>query len=89
MKALEGVKDWKGLCRWLGVQLGSSVYYVPHLSIKYDVEKFLQGERSYQPSWRAVIVALDKANEIHVADRIRHYGEPVQGECTFLYIVQI
>ena len=46
------------------------------------MEKFLRGESlTYpHPSWRTVIWILDNMNEIHLADKIIDYGEPVQGE---------
>ena len=36
--------------------------------------------KSHQPSWRLVIFALDWAEEITMADRIRGYAEPPRGE---------
>ena len=63
--------------------------------LKAVVEKFLLGEGFYQPSWRAVIFTLDKADESHLADQIRSYGEPVQGEsactivCVYLKVVTL
>ena len=71
LKALEGVKDWDKVANWLGIYSSSS--------LKEAVELFLQGRCRYQPSWRAVIFALDGAEETRLADRIRHYAEPVQG----------
>jgi hypothetical protein len=52
------------------------------LRLKAALEKFLRGESSVypDPSWRTVIHALDETNEIHLADKIIDYGEPVQGE---------
>ena len=41
---------------------------------------FLLGQGPYQPSWRAVIFALDCVDQPHLANRIRNYGEPIQGE---------
>ena len=56
--------------------------------LKAVVEKFLLGEGCYQPSWRAVIYSLDEVDESHLANQIRSYGEPVQGEstCTCVYL---
>ena len=78
VKAVEGVKNWKGFI----VHLRG--YYSPNdeARLKDIVQQFIQGKGLHQPSWRRVIYALDEANEIHVADQIRHYGEPVQGVCT-------
>ena len=53
--------------------------------LKTVVEKFLLGKGRYeQPSWRAVIWSLYKTNEIHLADQIKSYAEPVQGVCVCL-----
>ena len=54
--------------------------------IKGAVEQFLQGRGLFQPSWRAVIFALDVAGETPVASRIRSYGEPVQGRYTYTHL---
>ena len=77
MKAVEGVKDLGMLDIWLNgyhsiVLLNSS---------KNTVEQFLKGRGHHyqQPSWRAVIFSLDGVGETHLADRIRHYAEPMQG----------
>ena len=79
MKAVEGVKNWTGFI----IHLRGGIYNPnDEANLKDIVQEFIQGEGSYQPSWRAVIHALDFTNEIHVADQIRHYGEPVQGVCT-------
>ena len=49
--------------------------------LKAVVERFLKGGSLLfeQPSWRAVIVCLYKANEFQLAEQIRSYAEPVQG----------
>ena len=51
--------------------------------LKSVIEKFLQGKGAWyrQPSWRAVIWSLYKANEIQLASHIKSYGEPLQGVC--------
>ena len=86
-EAVKGVKDWRDFGVWLGLlrsELGAiESQYVSHdLCVEALVGKFLRGEshRYPHPSWRAVIQALDNANEIHLADQIIDYGEPVQGE---------
>ena len=56
-------------------------------SIEDVVEQFLQGHGYYQPSWRAVIFALDGAGETRVADRIRHYAEPVRGRYIYMHVL--
>ena len=49
--------------------------------LKAVIELFLSGEGLYyqQPSWRAVIWSLYRENEIQLADNIRSFAEPVQG----------
>ena len=80
LKALEGVKSWRGVANWLVTFYGSS--------LKDAVELFLWGQGHFQPSWRAVIFALDGAEETPLASHIRSYGEPVQGRYTYIYIKQ-
>ena len=77
MKAVEGV-DWIDLAAWLTGQYGRSD------SLKDAVERFLKGQGLYQPSWRAIIFALNGAHESDLANHIRSYGEPVQGRCTHI-----
>ena len=74
LKALEGVENWGEVAYWLGTSISSS--------LKGAVERFLQGQGVFHPSWRAVIFALDGSGETSVASRIRSYGEPVQGSYT-------
>ena len=72
---MERLKDWNSLAGWLNGDKCSS-----RDSLKDVVERFLQGHGRYQqPSWRAVIFSLDGAEETHLANHIRSYGEPVQG----------
>ena len=48
--------------------------------LKAVIELFLGGKGRYgQPSWRAVIWSLYQANEIQLAEHIRSFAEPVQG----------
>ena len=46
------------------------------------IECWLQGEgRDEKPSWRRIILALDKATETRpLANNIRHFAEPLPGE---------
>ena len=74
MKAVEGVKHWTELARLFGVLIISS-------SLKDAVVRFLHGQGYFQPSWRAIIFALDVMEETAVANCVRSYGEPVQGVC--------
>ena len=82
LKALEGVKNWKEVAYWLGTYSSSSI----SSNLKGAVEEFLQGQGHFQPSWRAVIFALDGAEETHLVSRIRSYGEPVQGRYTYTHL---
>ena len=87
-EAVKGVKNWRDFGRELGLytQLEldtiESQYGSDDLRVKVLVEKFLRGESHLypHPSWQAMIRALDSMNEIHLADQIIDYGEPVQGE---------
>ena len=76
---MEGVKNWEELGGWLGV--------LPCSSLEDAVERFLEGEGHYQqPSWRAVIFALDGAGETYLANQIRSYGELIQGAHTYVHV---
>ena len=54
--------------------------------LKAIIEKFLLGEGRYQPSWRAMIYLLDEVEEVQLADKIRSFGEPIQGGCRYLFM---
>ena len=49
--------------------------------IKAVIKGFLSGKgyRYHQPSWRALIWSLYQSNEIQLAEHIRSFAEPVQG----------
>ena len=87
MKALEGVENWERLGHWGFYVKDTDSIKRQHDSdeacLKAVVEKFLLGEGLYQPSWRAVIYSLDDRNEVQLADKIRSFGEPVQGELVY------
>ena len=90
-EAVKGVRDWNGtlgFVRYIGLYGKLDDIQCQHGSdeacLKAVVEAFLLGKGDYQPSWRAVIHALHKANEIHLADQIKSYAEPVQGECVWM-----
>ena len=72
LKAVEGM-DSGQLHGWLNATITGS----RNVSTAYIVEQFLQGQFYYQPSWRAVIFALDGSGKFDHANRIRHYAEPV------------
>ena len=82
---MEGVKNWEHLGNWgFGVDTDS----IKHQHDSYEaclkavVEMFLLGVGDFQPSWRRVIHSLDCVDEVQLANKIRSFGEPVQGECT-------
>ena len=55
--------------------------------LKAVVSQFLQGKGRYSPaSWRGVIWCLYEANEVHLADQIRSYGERLEGVCLCMYV---
>ena len=48
--------------------------------LKAVIEKFLSGQGRYSPpSWRALIWSLYVMNELQLAEHIRSFAEPVQG----------
>ena len=88
VRALYGVRDWKEFGKWLFACSGISDYGRRLQAIKQQhgsdgnylygvVEEWFKG---HQPSWRQIIFALDLAEEIVLADRIRGYAEPPPGE---------
>ena len=82
------MKDLTTYSLWLGVHAQLNDIQRQHGSgearLKAVVKAFLLGEGLYQPSWRGVIHALHRANESHLADQIKSYAEPVQGECVWV-----
>ena len=85
---MEGVQNWRNLggTYGFGVKDTESIkwqYDSDEARLKAVVEKFLLGEGRFQPSWRAVIYSLDMAYEVQLADKIRSFGEPVQGELEY------
>ena len=80
------VVAWKGLGRKL---FSNNQSYLNEIEAQYQsdderlhalIDHWLEGEGLQQPSWRALIYNLDWAKEIEVADKIRHFAEPVSGE---------
>lgn len=77
------MKDFDSLCIWFGLPyeiIDRQQYDSDEAYVKGIVEKFLLEEGGYQPSWRRVIWSLDWIGEVDLADKIRSFGEPVQGE---------
>ena len=87
LDVVKNVKSWRTLGQQIHRFGGSSKLndiQHQHVSdeacLKAVVEDFLGGKGQYkQPSWRAVIWSLYKANEIQLAEHIRSFAEPVQG----------
>ena len=84
--AVKNVRSWRSL----GEEMEYALYELNDIQQQYDsdedrlkavVERFLKGGSLLfnQPSWRAVILCLYRANEIQLAEQIRSYAEPVQG----------
>ena len=71
------------MAKWLGT-FYSSIFRSS--SPKEAVEWFLQGRGHFQPSWRAVIFAVDGVGKTPIANHIRSYGEPVQGRYTYTHL---
>ena len=45
------------------------------------IQCWMQGDGvDKQPSWRSIIYGLDRADEMRIADNIRHFAEPVSGK---------
>ena len=80
MAAVKGVKSWYILSLCFGVRIIGDHYDSEEAYHRAVVEKFLLGKGDYQPTWRAIIYCLDGAAEVALADKIRNFGEPVQGE---------
>ena len=87
LNVVKNVRSWRTLGQFIYSLVSSSLDDIQrqHVSdeacLKAMVEGFLSGKgrRYKQPSWRAVIWSLYKANEIQLAEKIRSFAEPVQG----------
>ena len=79
---MKGVLDWELLRAWFGVYIDKHQYDSDEARLKAAAEEFLLGNGDFQPTWRALIHCLDLAGEVALGDKIRSFGEPVQGECT-------
>ena len=83
--AVKNVRSWRSLGRHICSYSKLDDIQRRHASdeacLKAVIELFLSGKGYYykQPSWRAVIWSLYKANEIQLAEHIRSFTEPVQG----------
>ena len=87
MAAVKGVTYWNGLDFYLGVRsISKDQYDSDETYIKAIMEKFLLGEGPHQPTWRIVIFCLDLMGKVAMADKIRNFGEPVQGERIYMQL---
>lgn len=69
---VEGVKDTRELGWWLSIP-----YPKRGKPLKDVITYWLETDPF--PSWRRLITSLDGLKEKIVADRIRHYAEPLTG----------
>ena len=88
VRAVHGVRDWREFGKYLFICSGISDWNRKLDTIKQQhnsdinylhgvVKEWFSGR---QPSWRQVIFALDLAEESTIADSIRGYAEPPDGE---------
>ena len=88
VKALHGVRDWKKFGKMLFIlsRISDCDARLETIKQQHDSDgNYLHGVveecfKGHHPSWRQMILALDFAKEIVVADRIRGYAEPPPGE---------
>ena len=83
---VKNVQSWRSLSEWIGyhpLDLSNNIqqqYDSDEDYLKAVVKRFLKdGGQFQQPSWRAIIWILYRANEFQLAEQIRSYAEPVQG----------
>ena len=86
LKHVQGVKNWREVGKML---LGYDESKVDTIHREYSsnedrlravVQQWLDGGGLSQPSWRRLVYALDHADNITLADPIRGFAEPPQGE---------
>ena len=83
---VQGVKNWRKLGEWLFYSLDHDKLNAIQREntsdqdrLRVAVELWLKGE-GHPPSWRSLVYSLDWAGELTVADPIRGFAEPPQGE---------
>ena len=86
LNIVKNVRSWRALGQHIYSSYSPTLDAIQcqHVSdeacLRFVIEGFLSGQGAYQqPSWRAVIWSLYWANEIHLAEHIRSFAEPVQG----------
>ena len=86
LKCLQGVKNWREVGRRL-LGYGNRTkldaiereYSSDSDRLQAVVQQWLEGG-GLPPSWRKLVRSLDRAGDITVADPIRGFAEPLQGE---------
>ena len=87
LKHVQGVKNWRKMGKWLldyrsetKLDAIERKYTVDEDRFQAVVQQWLEGVGFPQPSWRRLVYALDCAGATVVADPIRGFAEPPQGE---------
>jgi hypothetical protein len=84
LNVVKNVRSWRSLGQYILFYSLDDIQQ-RHVSdeacLKAVIELFLSGKGHHyqQPSWRAVIWSLYKANETQLAENIRSFAESVQG----------
>ena len=85
---VQGVKWWRILGERLFRKYGFIYPVLDGIRLRHTtnegrlremIQRWLKGE-GWPPSWRRLIYSLDMAGELTVADPIRGFAEPPQGE---------
>ena len=92
--ALTGVTNWEGLIDDLfggesGKKeiLGDRQQYATEEEYRRTaIDCYSRGQGPRQPSWRFLIWKLDECNEVNVANGLRRYAEPLQGNA-IMYVL--
>ena len=88
MRAVHGVRDWREFGEWLFIYSVISDWDSKLDTIKQQHNSdgnYLHGVvkewfKGHKQSWRLVIISLDRVQESTIADSIRGYAEPPDGE---------
>ena len=82
---VQDVKNWRELGRWLFLLNDEKLNAIQRENttdqdrLRAAVELWLKGE-GWSPAWRSLVYSLDCVGELTVADPIRGFAEPLQGE---------
>ena len=86
MRAVQTVRDWRVFGVWLFPSSDDPDHKLDAIQQQYSSEKdrlhaiVQEWLKGYQPSWRRLILALDQAAESTLANPLRKYAEPPQGD---------